>query len=55
MMSIVCKKTGVKIEINKSDGGKGCINLIRVFNSDGDLKSITNIYENGNEVESRNL
>ena len=54
-MTIVCEKTGVLIEIDRTDGGKGRINTIRVYDVDGVLQVITNIYLNGMEIDTRKI
>lgn len=54
-MKITCKETGVEIIIDKTNGGKGRINSIRVYDSDKNLQVVTNIYLKGNEITTKKL
>lgn len=51
-MKIVCEKTGVVIRIDKADGDKGRINSVKVYDADNTLQVVTNIYLDGNEIET---
>ena len=54
-MKIVCEKTGVEVIIDKTDGGKGRINSIRVYDKNKKLQVVTNIYLKGNEVTTKKI
>ena len=54
-MKIVCEKTGVEIIIDKTNGGKGRINSVRVYDANKKLQVVTNIYLKGNEVTTINV
>ena len=54
-MKIICEKTGVEIIIGKTNGGKGRVDSIRVYDSEKKLQVVTNIYLGGNEVTTRKL
>ena len=49
-MKIVCEKTGVEIIIDKTNGGKGRINSVRVYDANKKLQVVTNIYLKDNII-----
>ena len=53
--TIICKETGIEIRVDRTNGGKGRINSIRVYDTNKKLQVITNIYLNGNEIETKKL
>ena len=55
MTSIKCEKTGVEITIDRTDGGNGRINAVRVYDAQGKLRVVTAIYLGGSQVETRKV
>lgn len=54
-MIVLCEHTGVEIIIDRTNGGEGRINSVKVYDANKKLQVVTSIYLKGNQIETKKI